>query len=356
MAAHPLPSPVGFVPAFEVIRGRRPTSGREIDWLKDTRWRGGLNRELRALGYRHSANLPKQTVEEESTLETTPPLSLTPDQVHLVEEFWAEGLAHKVAWSVSRRVPAPFLFDHPKYAGCQEFLSESAYWLVLSVSRYKQLPGVDFRSLVRRRMAGGIRDLVRRDSRHHSLQVPCDSCAGTGLDIAGGCRCIDCRGRGFVFTRNVASLLKGPAPNTSPAENEEADHLIEVKDPSETPLEILLNREARSSVWEAVDRLPDLQRKLIRAIFQDEVSQTDGARMAVVSQPTVSRRLGAAKEALKTALDPLDRPISRTPDLPVPASRDDWWARLRKRHTPYTHGRGGANQRAKFSFHLEVGA
>jgi hypothetical protein len=132
------------------------------------------------------------------------------------------------------------------------------------------------------------------------------------------------------------------------------DHCIEVEDLAETPLETLLNREARSSIWEAVDRLPDLQRKLIRALFHDEVSQSEAARMANVSQPTVSRRLGAAKEALKIALDPLDRPISRMPDLPVPASRDDWWARLRKRHTPYTHGRDGANQRARFSFHLEV--
>ena len=350
MAAHPVPSPVRFVPAFDVIRGGRPTVGREVEWLKATRWRGGLSREIKALGYRRSA-LPKQTVDE-SAPETTPRLNLAPDQVRLVEEYWAEGLAHKVAWSVSRRVPPPFRFDHPKYGGCQEFLSESAYWLVLSVSRYKQLPGVDFKSAVRKRMAGAIRDLVRRDSHHHSLQVRCESCAGTGVDIAGGCKCVDCRGRGYGFTPNVDGLLNEHVPSAAANGNQPAvaDH----EDPAETPLEALLNREAESSVWEAVDRLPDLQRKLIRALFQDEVSQIDEARVSGVSQPTVSRRLGAAKEALKTALDPLDRPISRMPDLPVPASRDDWWARLRKRHTPYTHGRDGANQRARFSFHLEV--
>lgn len=349
MAANPTPRPARFVPAFEVIRGRRPTGGREVGWLKDTRWRGGLNRELKVLGYRRSAKLPEQIVDE-SVLETTPRLNLAPDQVRLVEEYWAEGLAHKVAWSVSRRVPPPFRFDHPKYGGCQEFLSESAYWLVLSVSRYKQLPGVDFKSAVRKRMAGAIRDLVRRDSHHHSLQVRCESCAGTGVDIAGGCKCVDCRGRGYGFTPNIDGLLDEHVPSAAANGNQPAvaDH----EDPAETPLEALLNREAESSVWEAVDRLPDLQRKLIRALFQDEVSQIDEARVSGVSQPTVSRQLGAAKEALKRTA--LDWPIHRAPNLPKPAGRDDWWARLRKRHTPYTHGSTGANQRARISFHLEV--
>ena len=348
MAANPLPSPAKFVPAFEVIRGRRPTGGREIDWLKDTRWRGGLNRELRTLGYRTSKIA--SGLSESHTLAETVPLRLAPDQVQLIEQYWADGLAHKVARSVTRKLPAPFLFDHPRYGGCQEFLSEAAYWLVVAVARYQQLPGVDLRAPVRKRMAGGIWDLARQGSCHHALQVRCESCGGTGADVAGGCKCIDCRGHGYTFTPNVDSLLQRPVHDGEAV----VDHCIEVEDLAETPLETLLNREARSSIWEAVDRLPDLQRKLIRALFHNEVSQSEAARMANVSQPTVSRRLGAAKEALKIALDPLDRPISRMPDLPVPASRDDWWARLRKRHTPYTHGRDGANQRAKFSFHMEV--
>jgi RNA polymerase sigma factor (sigma-70 family) len=356
-----------FEPAFEVIR--RVCASREVSWLKPTRWRGQRWPEIESISHLEPQEDKEGKPEE-------PLREVAPEKLPLIERYAKEHLPERIAASVSRRVPVDFWFKRTNHEGhdlieCQEFTSEANFWLVLAVDQYKELPGVDFKALVRQRIEGSLFDLFRAEHGHEFSKPRCTSCSGSGWDDAGKCKCVDCRGRGYTYKRNSDRIDDyRPDPDDPDPEYiyplpEKTRHIEQTMVAVDARNELLAV--IRTAVNSAVGCLPARQQVAVLGIHANDQTQQDVALGTGVSQATVSRNLKAGTQLLITLLIPAHiAEYARARFREIPTSEEmrrdlyiggdkrrgfrprDWWGEIRAKHTPYTwYGKsGGANTRA----------
>jgi hypothetical protein len=297
-----------------------------------------------------------------------------PEKIPLIESYFSQGLSAKMVSSVSTKTPVDFRFvyTNPKTGGttiaCQEMESEANYWLVWAVANYQQLPGVDFRALVAKRINGSLFDLVRSNLKHEFAKVSCLTCCGTGWDEHGKCKCVDCRGRGHTYKRNVDRIDEyNPDPNE---DDPEYTYPLPSGQPNfgEELLKHAEGSELVSAVRTSLGSLPVRQRTVVFEVHANGRTQQDVASEIGKKQATVSRDLANGSRLLAELLIPPNirwyaQRRFRTTTLPDEIRSElykplDWWGEARERNTAYTlygdwllrhgvkQGVGGANIKA----------